>query len=147
LKVVDLLFMLNSQITTFAFGNGGDISIDPQFVVLEGSYIDAGALGNGGNISITTDNFLNFNSFVFATGGISNGAISISAPDLNLSGSLLPLPIVLETDEKRLRESCARSVNHEYSSLIVVGRGGTELAPDELQPDFGVAETSWPAIH
>jgi hypothetical protein len=32
-----------------------------------------------------------------------------------------------------------RSVNHEFSSLVVVGRGGTESATDELTPDFGVS--------
>jgi Asp/Glu/hydantoin racemase len=52
----------------------------------------------------------------------------------------LPLPEELATDASKLKESCARSVNHEYSSLIVVGRGGTEAAPDELQPDFGIQE-------
>jgi filamentous hemagglutinin family protein len=146
LKVVDLLFLLNSQITTFSFGNGGDISIDPQFVVLDGGAIDAAAFGIGGNISITTSNFLDFNSSVFATGGVSNGSISISAPDLNLSGSLLPLPNALVSDENELKESCLRSMGHEYSSLIVVGRGGTEAAPDELQPDFGVHYHSLPII-
>jgi hypothetical protein len=39
----------------------------------------------------------------------------------------------------QLRERCDRSVNHEFSTFIVVGRGGIENAPEELQPDFGLS--------
>jgi hypothetical protein len=44
--------------------------------------------------------------------------------------------------QNKLRESCARSVNHEFSTLIVTGRGGTEAAPEELQSDFGLHSIS-----
>jgi hypothetical protein len=134
-----LVYLLDSKIIAAAQNNGGNILIDSQFVVLDDSVISANAeLGQGGNITIFTGNFLNNNSALTATGA-TDGAIDISAPDLDLSGSLASLPATLVSEEKRLREKCARAVNHEFSTLIVVGRNGTESAPEELQPDFGIS--------
>jgi large exoprotein involved in heme utilization and adhesion len=140
-----LVYLLDSDIQSAAYGGpgttGGNITIDPQFVVLDNSLISANDFGGtGGNISIITNDFLNNGSMITAT-GTTAGTITISAPDLNLSGSLIGLPAVLESEENRLREKCARARNHEFSSFIVVGRGGTESAPDELQPDFGMEVT------
>jgi hypothetical protein len=135
-----LVYLLDSQITTQATGNGGDISLDPEFIVLNDSLISANAaLGSGGNINIIGNYFLNSGTQITATGS-TDGTITISSPAVNLSGILLPLPSELTSDEKRLRESCARSINHEFSSLIVVGRGGTETDPQELRPDFGLIQ-------
>ena len=142
LNVSGQVYLLDGTIQSAANGGvgttGGNITIDPQFVVLDNSLISANdPLGAGGNILIITNDFLNNDSPITAT-GTTDGTVTISAPDLDLGGSLLGLPAVLESDEKRLRESCARSINHEFSSLIVVGRGGTESAPEELQSDFGM---------
>jgi filamentous hemagglutinin family protein len=139
LKIGDLVYLLQSSISASAGNVGGNITIDPLFVVLDQSSISAfGGVANG-NIVIDTNYFLDQSSPVEAT-----GAITISVPDLDLSRSLLPLPIGLVDDEKELRETCARSIRHESSSLIVVGRGGTESAPDELQPDFGLPDVAPP---
>ena len=139
----NLFYLDDGTIESSASGGattkGGNITIDPVLLVLADGTISASDPdGSGGKISIVADNYFNQTMIITATGGVSNGAISISAPDLNLSGSLLLLPQQLESDENKLKESCVRSVNREFSSLVVVGRGGTELAPDELQPDFGV---------
>jgi large exoprotein involved in heme utilization and adhesion len=139
----NLFYLDDGTIESSASGGattkGGNITIDPVLLVLADGTISASDPdGSGGKISIVADNYFNQTMIITATGGVSNGAISISAPDLNLSGSLLLLPQELESDENKLKESCVRSVNREFSSLVVVGRGGTELAPDELQPDFGV---------
>jgi filamentous hemagglutinin family protein len=146
LKVAGLVYLLNSDITATAgklkqagsAGSGGNITIDPQFVVLDDGLISANAAeGQGGNILIITNDFLNTHSMITATGS-TDGTITISAPNLDLSGSLLGLPNILVNNEDRLRGSCARAINHEFSSLIVVGRGGTEASPEELQSDFGL---------
>jgi len=136
-----LLYLLDSKVTAAAGTNGGSIMIgDPEFVVLDDSLISAdAAVGDGGNISVISKNYLNTGSVLTATGA-TDGTITISAPILDLSGSLAALPNALISKEDRLREKCARAVNHEFSTFIVVGRGGTETAPDELQPDFGLSE-------
>jgi filamentous hemagglutinin family protein len=115
--------------------NGGNIFIDPEFVLLDGSLIsanDLSPLGMDGNIVNLTAYFFNSDSELHAT-----GTIETTPPDLNLGQSLVVLPANLVDAQKRLRESCARSINHEFSTLTVVGRGGTETNPDELQSDFG----------
>lgn len=151
LKVGRLLYLLDSDITAFAgyipanVGGGGvpqpglvggNIQIDPQFVILDGSLISANDLspgGRDGSITNSANYFFTSNSLLHAT-----GTIQSPAPDLDLAQSLAFLPANLTQPGNRLRERCAESVNHEFSTFIVVGRGGVESAPEELQPDFGL---------
>jgi filamentous hemagglutinin family protein len=150
LNISNMVYLFNSVIKSAAFGgavtSGGNIRIEnPRFVILDDSLISANDLdGAGGNITIVAQDFLDESSILTATGATNNGTISISAPDLDLVGGLLPLPNALVNDENRLRENCARSIKHEFSSLIAVGRGGTEQSPDELQADFGIPDASSP---
>jgi filamentous hemagglutinin family protein len=145
LRIGRLLYLNSSNIQAFAGvastpgqqvgGNGGNITIDPLFVILDNSFISANALsgtGMNGNIINSADFFFSSDSFLHAT-----GTIDTTAPDLDLANSLVVLPGNLIDVQNKLRESCARSVNHEFSTLIVTGRGGTEAAPEELQSDFG----------
>jgi hypothetical protein len=59
LKLGDFLYLLSSEITTSVkgeTGNGGNITIDPQFVVFNQISIIAQAIeGHGGNITINAD--------------------------------------------------------------------------------------------
>jgi large exoprotein involved in heme utilization and adhesion len=132
-----LVYLEDSDILTRATNVGGNITIDPEFFVLGNSIISAAGAFGDGNILITSSYVLGSSSIIIAT-----GTVSIDSLPLNLAGSLIALPGQLTDDEKRLRESCARSINHEFSSLIVVGRGGTETGPQELRPDFGMTEDS-----
>ena len=116
---------------------GGNINIDPQFVVLDNSLISANDLsgfGHDGNIVNTADFFFTDDSTLHAT-----GTIETTAPDLDLAGSLAFLPANLVDASTQLRERCELATNHEFSTFIVVGRGGIENAPEELQPDFGLS--------
>ena len=116
---------------------GGNIDIDPEFVVLDDSFISANDLsgfGHDGNILNTADFFFINDSTLHAT-----GTIETTPPDLDLAGSLAFLPANLVDAETQLRERCDRAANHEFSTFIVVGRGGIENAPEELQPDFGLS--------
>jgi filamentous hemagglutinin family protein len=146
-KVNQLLYLDDSNIQAFAgvpthgFGLlqgkvGGNIDIDPEFLVLDNSFISANDLspgGRDGNITNVSDFYFNSNSYLFAT-----GTIQSPSPDLQLGNQLLDLPANLADARAQLKETCAQSTGHEFSSLIVVGRGGTETTPDELQSDFGL---------
>jgi len=146
LNVGSLVYLIGSEITAAAGKNGGNILIDPEFVVLNDSLISANAaVGQGGNITIISNYFFNTNSSITATGNTDDGTITITAPDFDLAGNLLVLPGDLVQAEKELRERCASSLNHEFSSLIVVGRGGVEAPPNELQADFGVDSLPQPS--
>ena len=146
LRTNSLVYLFDSKITSAANGgsqtSGGNILFDPEFVVLDNSPVSANdPLGTGGNILVLSSYMFNPNNSMTASGA-TDGVVSTPPPDLNLAASLVAQHGELVKAENRLREQCARSVNHEFSSLIVVGRGGTEPAPDELQPDFGVSAVS-----
>jgi filamentous hemagglutinin family protein len=146
LRVGQLLYLFDSNIEAYAGvvpqpnqvgAMGGNILIDPEFVVLDDSFISANDLapgGQDGNILNAADFFFTNDSLLHAT-----GTIDTTPPDLDLAESLVVLPASLVDAGKQLRERCATSVNHEFSSLIVVGRGGVETAPSELRPDFGAS--------
>ena len=148
LKVGGLLYLFGSNIQGYAGVRivqgqspdvmGGNIQIGSQQTVLDDSLISANDLSPGG----MDGNITNFSTFFFTTDSVlhATGTIETTSPDVQLGNDLLPLSKDLTAADKALRESCARSINHEFSTLVVVGRGGTETAPDELQPDFGVDE-------
>lgn len=149
----DLVSLFDSRITTSVgtgAGNGGNIRIDPAFVVLKNSQITANAFGgNGGNIDIISDFFLTDTSSVVQASsqlGIS-GTVAITAPQTNLSSSLTVLPSAFFDASALIRQSCAtRAERAASSSLVHVGRGG--LAPNPEQAayaDYGAHPGAPPA--
>jgi filamentous hemagglutinin family protein len=143
----DLLHLQNSRITTSVAaesGNGGDIAVDPRFVVLDRSAIRADArAGSGGNVRIRADQFVRsaFGSDVsaFSELGVS-GTITITGPPLNLNGSLVVLASELRAAAALLREGCAARGGSPRSSLVVAGRGGRRQGA-------AAAEASLPALY
>jgi large exoprotein involved in heme utilization and adhesion len=116
---------------------GGNITIDPQFIVLNNSPISASAAaGQGGNINLVSDFFFNSGSLISATGTTNNGTVNITAPNLDLGAELITLPASLVSAENQLQERCTAMLLGDFSSFITVGRGGTEPNPDELQVEF-----------
>jgi filamentous hemagglutinin family protein len=150
LNVGDLLYVLDSSITATAgslrnvhgtsnpgAGNGGNITVDPEFIVLNDSLISANAAaGQGGNILLESSYYLNSGSAVTATGATS-GTIIITSPELDLSGALAGLPSTPLGAETQLQETCAMAVNGDFSSFLAVGQGDVEAAPDEAQGGSG----------
>ncbi len=128
--------LTNTLLSAEAGVNGGNITIDPQAVIVNNSQIIANAiLGAGGNITIITDAFLlSADSLVSASSqfGVS-GTVEVSAPDADLAGSLARLPASLLDAQARLSADCAAMVANT-SSFIVSGRGGLPTQPDGLQP-------------
>src|SRR5262249_11791670 len=120
-------------------GAGGNITIDPTFIVLNNSLINANAaVGQGGNINLVSDFFFNSNlsNSNITASGTTNGTVNITAPSLDLGAQLITLPSSLLSAESQLQERCAALLRGDFSSFISVGRGGTEPAPEELQTAF-----------
>jgi large exoprotein involved in heme utilization and adhesion len=130
--------LTNSKITTSVAGSdadtaGGNISIDPQFVVLNSSQILATAFaGTGGNISIVSNVFLSSaDSVVDATSqlGIS-GTVNIQSPVQNISGELTPMPQEFSSAAALLAQQCAaRVADGKFSTFVVTGREGLPVEP------------------
>src|SRR4029450_9483198 len=125
---------------------GGNINIDPQFLILNNSKILANAFGGpGGNINITADVFLvnsggRFPTSLTGIGDASSalstpGTVNIEATFTNVVGSFFQLPSTPLEATELLRASCAaRFSGGKASSLVVGGRDGLPLQPGDLLP-------------
>ena len=133
----NLIHLMDSTITSSVGGGadtiGGNISIDPEFVVLNNSRIIANAYaGMGGNIDIVTDVFLaDPESMVDASSTLGiNGSVDIQAPITSVSGSIAPLPEDFRSVIALLRKPCmARIQQGKYSSFVINGRDGIPREP------------------
>ncbi len=136
-----MIRLINSPISTSVAGaagdsNGGNISIDPDFVILRNSPILARAVaGSGGAIGITAGLFLADPSSIVdasSTLGVS-GTVQINAPINNLSSVVARLPESLLAVQALLRASCAAKLAQgSTSSFVERGRDGIPAGPDGL---------------
>ncbi len=124
-----------SKILTKAGANGGNITIDPSFVILENSQISANGGINGGNITVRPNWLLESQSSITATGTRGVGGTLQITPDYNLTGALLSLPVAL-SDSLTLQPQCAADLPGLISSFIVTCRGGQPLTPGGWTPDL-----------
>ena len=146
LSAPHLTYLLNSTITAQAdttgsgFGNGGNLTIDPSFLVINNSgLISKSSFGNGGNISILTDYFFESASTIDASAPFGlPGTVRVTAPEVDLSGSLIALPENLLSAETQLRPDCGVRLGGNISSFIVLGRGGLPIEPGGFIPSSSV---------
>ncbi|MBY0578024.1 MAG: filamentous hemagglutinin N-terminal domain-containing protein [Burkholderiales bacterium] len=124
----NLLFVQDSRIATSVKrgnGNGGNISIDPLFVVLKNGNIAANAFGgNGGNILVVAGNFITDPlSLVQASSRLGiNGNINIAAPNTDVGQGLALLRESFEDSGMLLNSVCAAKNTEGSSSFIISGR-------------------------
>jgi filamentous hemagglutinin family protein len=149
IQVGSLLHLSASEILTSVQsggGKGGNITIDPQFVVLNNSQIRADAFGGpGGNIGIVTGAFLSSGSTVSASSALSApGTIDVQAQTNDVSGSVARLPESVLQAAALLPASCeVRMAGGSASSLIVAGRDGVPVDPGGPLPTAGLLGQAW----
>lgn len=136
-----LVDLHDSQITATVksgVGKGGNITIDPQSVVLQRSQIRADAFGGpGGNVRIIAEVFLaDPDSRVSASSALGiAGEVDIRAPVTNLSGVVTPLPPEFAQVATLLRDRCAARLREgAVSSLVERGRDGVPANPEGVLP-------------
>lgn len=123
-------------------GGGGNVSIDPQIVILQNSKILAKADdGRGGRISIVAGLFLpDANSTINADSGSGvNGTVTIQSPTSNLSSTVGQLVSKTSPSQVLLHSRCAALADGEHSTFILAGRktlpsepGGWLLSPIDI---------------
>jgi filamentous hemagglutinin family protein len=111
---------------------GGNISLDPLYVVIGNSQILAQAnQGAGGNIDITATRLIMIDpsSRISASSNTGlNGAVTVQSPLQNLSGTIVPLKQgVLQAALSGDR--CAAMSGGQFSSFVVVGRDAVPPEP------------------
>ena len=126
--VPDVIDLRDSSITATAGRKGGNISIDPHFMIVDHSTISARSLGGGqdGGLTIRSDYFFSNESHIFAT-----GPLQIQSIDPNLASGLTGFQTVPLDVSTQLREQCARRLGQDFSSFLLLGPEGVEPVPDE----------------
>jgi len=142
--------LINSQISTSVAGSetdtaGGDISIDPQFVILQNSQVIAQAFaGSGGAIDIiATSAFIaDPNSIVNASSTLGvSGTVNIQSPLQNVGGELTALSQEFSSAAALLAQQCAaRAAGGTFSTFVVAAREGLPVEPGGF-----LASPSWTA--
>ncbi|TFH40219.1 MAG: hypothetical protein E4H01_16960 [Lysobacterales bacterium] len=142
LQATDLVYLLNSQVSASANGvtpgnDGGNVSIDPTFVVLIKSAITATAnAGNGGNITINTGFFLKDSVSVLdasSSTGI-NGEVVINSAFQTLTAEINVLDASFLDVKGLLSKTCAASAASARSTFVVANRGSVPRSPDSYFP-------------
>ena len=137
LIVNDLISLNESEISTLVdagMGNGGDVFIDPVFVILNNSIIVADAQGgNGGNIDLISDFFFNLDSVLSASSALGvAGQISIVAPEVNLTSQLAIQSADFFNDRDILIKGCNKYQKDEQGELSVRPVNGVAEKPAVL---------------
>lgn len=136
-----LIHLVDSQVTTSVqsgSGGGGNIFIDPQFVILQNSQIIANAFGGpGGNISIIAGQLIaDPGTSITASSALGiDGSVNIDAPDTDVSAGLAILQESFLDAASLLRAGCS-GARAGLSSLVEVGRGGLPPDPDAYLPSL-----------
>jgi filamentous hemagglutinin family protein len=135
----EMVRVINGRVSTSVAGSandtaGGNITIDPQFVVLQGGQIVAKAFaGSGGAIDIiATSAFIRDPASIVdasSTLGIS-GTINIQSPLQNIGGELAPLSDEFSSAAALLAQQCAaRAAGGKFSTFVVAAREGLPAEP------------------
>jgi large exoprotein involved in heme utilization and adhesion len=130
-----------SELTTSVIsgvGGGGNIDIDPEFVVVDRSTIKANAEGgDGGDITITTGTFFKTpDSEITASSEFGvDGTIAIVAPDTDVTSGITTLPAEVLDATALMRNACS-AATAEGGSFVVSARPGLPVSPDALLAAF-----------
>ena len=134
----EMVRLTNSRISTSVAGSdadtsGGNITIDPQFVILQNSQIIAKAFaGSGGAINVTAGVFLADPSSVVDASSQQGpqGTVNIKSPLQNIGGELAPLSEEFSSAAALLAQQCAaRAADGKFSTFVVASREGLPVEP------------------
>jgi len=116
--------------------DGGNVNIDPVFVILrEGSILATANAGNGGNIDIRAGSFIiDTNSVIDASSQTGlDGRITIDTVN-NIYGSVLLLEAPAMNVPDMITQKCVAAAFQDGSSLIVEQREAYNWSPQDYVP-------------
>jgi filamentous hemagglutinin family protein len=142
----DLLHLQNSRITTSVAGGdgrGGDIDIDPVFVILENSKIQANAHGGaGGNINLVANYLLRSgSSAIEASSALStSGEIQVQAVDVD-AGSLQVTTQIDPLDVAQWAQVPCHLRRGKISRLVMAGYDAHPTPVDDVLSSLSLYTT------
>ncbi|MDM8560636.1 filamentous hemagglutinin N-terminal domain-containing protein [Candidatus Parabeggiatoa sp. HSG14] len=138
------LYLVDSEISTSVgagLGGGGNVTLQPKFVIQDHSPIIAEAYGGpGGNIQITTTSIYQFPAILESRISASSqfgkdGIVVIDTPDNNADEAMLALSSNFLDVSALMNTPCSQKVAENLSSFVVVEReGASETHHDDLLP-------------
>ena len=137
-----LQFLTNSRITSSVKGGpgteGGNIDLDPSFIIVQSSEIRANAFeGNGGNITLTATDaiFVSSDSIIDASSELgTSGEVKFNSPIVVLAEVVAPLPKNFVIPQSLFSQRCAAQVGGQYSSFTQGAPVGLPPAPGGFLP-------------
>ena len=149
------LWLTDSLITTSAngtVGDGGDIELTPEYLILDGGFIQANtaAVGaRGGDIRIDTRALVTSEGLVEIGGlerqtfttdsdrniiqaaapGGEQGTIDVTSPELDITAALVSLTAAFDDPNDLLTDLCQGVTGSKASSLVERGAGGLPPTP------------------
>ena len=139
IKVGDLVHLAGGKVTTTvasSTGDGGNIDIDPIFLVLIDAEIIADAVaGDGGNIQLTADNILlNSGTTISASSELGiDGSVVVDAVETDVTAALKLLNANFLDAARLLAQQCAERGGQAVATLTATGRGALPSGPDSYQ--------------
>ena len=142
LTAPNLIQLINSQITSSVGGGptttGGNINLDPLFIILQNSQILANAFqGQGGNITLTATNgiFIGSSSTVDASSALGiNGTVVLNGAVVALAETVTQLPQNIVKIASLFAERCAAQKGGQFSSFVQGGSDGLPPSPGGFLP-------------
>ncbi len=137
IRAIDRIRFVDSTVSTSVLaedGKGGNIFIDPNVVILEGSEVTAKAVGGaGGNITFVTPLFLADSVSLGLLSAKSesglNGTVLIQSPTSNLSGTVGQLVSKTSPPQVLLQNRCIALAGGEQSTFFLAGRDALPSEP------------------
>lgn len=123
-------------------GNGGNISLDADFLVLDRSSVIARAVGgDGGNIDIATTGIFRFppeaKSPIDASSRLGvDGIVTVHSPETDVGAALAVLPSSPLDAQRWASVPCAARLGENVSHLVLGGRDAVAWAVDDWLPAF-----------
>ena len=141
LTASDLIQLTDSQVTSSVGGGpttvGGNINVDPQFIILQNSQILAQAFaGQGGDITLTAGVVLadSFSTIDASSDLGINGSVNIQASIQQLSETVAPLPEAIVSVAALYAQQCAAQKGGQFSSMVLGGHDGLPTPPGGFLP-------------
>ncbi|TKB59021.1 MAG: filamentous hemagglutinin N-terminal domain-containing protein [Nitrospira sp.] len=134
----EMVRVVNGRVSTSVAGSetdtaGGNIFIDPQFVVFQNSQVIAQAnAGTGGAINVIAGVFIADPSTLVSASSASGpqGTVNIQSPVQNVGGELAALSDEFSSAAALLAQQCAaRAADGKFSTFVVAAREGVPVEP------------------
>ena len=133
LDAADRTFIQSSTVTARATNSGGEISIDPQYLLLSQSAIDGRSGPHQVNVKVQVGAQVTF--IPSGNSQILSNNVSLP-PETDVAAALVGLPSATPQTVVQLAPVCAPRLEGNFSSFVVTGRGGRPPQPGGWVPDL-----------